>query len=226
MSNTTASSRERILRQGLLMVSRSGLSGVTLGVLAESAGMSKSGLFAHFGSKDEVQISLLRYTAQVADEHVIRPAMSAAEGLPRLEALIQNWLGWTAKAGLGGGCPVAAGMFELDDVDGPARDEVLMMERRWRTLLAELVRQAIEHGHLRRDLDVDQFVWELCGLYLSHHASSRFVRDPRADDRARIAVHGLISRARAAGATPKRSLMRGHSKFRPRQKPAGDNARS
>jgi AcrR family transcriptional regulator len=213
MSSTTVSSRERILRQGLLIVSRSGLSGVTLGLLAESAGMSKSGLFAHFGSKEEVQISLLRYTAQVAEEHVIKPAMSADQGLPRLEALIQNWLGWTAKAGLGGGCPVAAGMFELDDVDGPARDEVLVMESRWRTLLAELVRQAIEHGHMRRDLDVDQFVWELCGIYLSHHAAARFVRDPRADDRAQTAVHGLISRARVTAATSKRSGMRKHSKF-------------
>src|ERR1700740_2053070 len=84
----------------------------------ERTGMSKSGLFAHFGSKEEVQIGLLEHTARIAAEHVVAPAMRASEGLPRLKALIRNWLGWTTRAGLAGGCPVAAGMFELDDNDG------------------------------------------------------------------------------------------------------------
>ena len=185
-------------------MSKSGLSGVTLGPLADHAGMSKSGLFAHFGSKEDVQIGLLHYTGEVATEQVVIPAMRVAEGLPRLEALVENWLGWTAKAGLPGGCPVAAGMFELDDAEGPVRDKVLMMERHWRDLLKQLVQQAVERGHLRRNLDADQFVWELCGIYLSHHASLRFVRDESADDRARTAFQALVSRASAAVAKPKK----------------------
>jgi hypothetical protein len=89
-------------------------------------------------------------------------------------------------------------MFEYDDVEGPVRDEALALERRWRALLASLVRQAIDRGELRPDLDVDQFVWELCGIYLSHHASLRFVKDVAADRRARLAVDALIERARAS----------------------------
>ena len=177
------------------MMSSSGLSGVTLGVLADRAGMSKSGLFAHFRSKEELQIDLLQRAAQVAADYVIKPALCAKEGLPRLDALVENWFGWTAKAGLTGGCPVAAGMFELDDVEGPVRQHVLAMEKHWRNLLKQLVCEAMNQGHFRPDLDADQFIWELCGIYLSHHASFRFVRDPQADSRARIAWQALKERA-------------------------------
>ena len=169
---------------------------MTLGLLAEDAGVSKSGLFAHFGSKEELQIGLFDRGAQVAREHVVVPAMQAAEGLPRLEALVNRWFGWTSRAGLSGGCPVAAGLFELDDADGPVRQHVLALESQWRKLLTQLVHGAIGCGHLRADLDVEQFIWELCGIYLSHHASFRFLRDPQADRRARTALEGLLERSR------------------------------
>jgi AcrR family transcriptional regulator len=159
--------------------------------------MSKSGLFAHFRSKDEIQIALLGHTAEVANRQVVLPAMQAPEGLPRLKALIDNWLGWSTKADLRGGCPVAAAMFELDDSEGAVREKVVEMEAHWRGLLTRLVKEAMQLGHLRRDLDVDQFVWELCGIYLSHHASRRFLRDARSDRRADIAVAALLNRAHA-----------------------------
>src|SRR5215469_213902 len=191
----SSATRERILQHGLMLLSQAGLQGVTLGVLAERVGMSKSGLFAHFRSIEEVQISLLRHTAAVAERHVVAPAMREEEGLARLEALVRNWLGWSGRAGLGGGCPIAASMFEHDDVEGPVRDEALALERHWRELLASLVKQTIARGEFSAGLDVDQFVWELCGIYLSHHASLRFVRDPAADRRARIAFADLVERA-------------------------------
>ena len=178
------------------MMSESGLAGVTLGVLAEQVGMSKSGVFAHFRSKDEVQVALLDRMVAVAAEHVVEPALAEAEGLPRLEALVARWLGWSTRAGLRGGCPVAAALFELDDTEGPVRDKVAAMEAEWRGLLGGLVRRAVELGHLRGDLDPDQFVWELCGIYLSHHASRRFLRDPTADSRAGVAFRALLDRAR------------------------------
>jgi hypothetical protein len=124
--------------------------------------------------------------------------MSAPPGLPRLRALVENWLGWTTRAGLRGGCPVAAALFELDDVETEARGEVLAMEARWRGLLSQLTQEAIGAGDLRSDLDVPQFVWELCGIYLSHHASHRFLRDADAGARAAVALDALIERARPA----------------------------
>ncbi len=198
MMNLKGITRDRILQQGLDLMSTVGLGKVTLGLLAEQTGMSKSGLFAHFGSKEELQIGLLEQTSRVARPIVIEPAMRVAEGLSRLEAVVYNWLGWTTKAGLAGGCPVAAGMFELDDLDTPVRERLLIMEREWRGVLAGLTEKAIQRGELRADIDVEQFVWELCGIYLSHHASLRFVRDSKADYRAHRAFHALIERSRAS----------------------------
>ena len=192
---TATSTHERILRQGMALMSQAGLAGVTLGVLAEQVGMSKSGLFAHFRSKEDVQIGLLRHTAQFVQAQVVQPALRADEGLPRLQALVRNWFGWAQRAGLPGGCPVAAGFFEFDDVEGAVREEILAMESQWRGLLTNLVRQAIERGHLRRDLDVEQFVWELCGIYLAHHAAHRFLRAADADRRAQTAFAALLARA-------------------------------
>ena len=195
MSAKSAATRQRILQHGLAVMSRDGLAGVTLGHLAEQVGMSKSGLFAHFGSKEDVQVGLLDHSARVAAPVVVGPAMREPEGLPRLEALVRNWLGWAARAGLPGGCPVAAAMFELDDLDGPVRDKVVAMEAEWRGLLGGLVRDAIRLGHLDVGLGVEQFVWELCGIYLSHHASQRFLRHPDADARAATAFRALLDRA-------------------------------
>jgi AcrR family transcriptional regulator len=195
MRQAAVSTRERILHQGLTLMSQAGLSGVTLGVLADQVGMSKSGLFAHFHSKDEVQVGLLQYMAEFAAARVVAPAMQLEEGLPRLRALVTNWFGWAQRAGLPGGCPVAAGLFEFDDIEGPVRDKIVQMESDWRELLLAILEQAVDRGHLRRDLDRDQFVWELCGIYLSHHAAHRFLRSKDADQRARIAFEALLERA-------------------------------
>ena len=191
--------RERLLDAGLALMSRDGMAGVTLGVLADQVGMSKSGVFAHFRSKDEVQIGLLEQMARVAAPIVIEPAMAEPEGLPRLEALVRNWFGWATRAGLPGGCPAAAAMFELDDVEGPVRDKVVALEAEWRSLLEGLTRRAVELGHLRADLDVVQFVWELCGIYLAHHTSQRFLRRPDADDRAHTAFRALVAGSKPEG---------------------------
>jgi AcrR family transcriptional regulator len=192
------STRERILDQGLALASQSGLEGVTLGLLASQVGMSKSGLFAHFRSKEAVQISLLEHSKKYARATVVEPAMKEALGLPRLRALATNWFGWAQRAGLPGGCPVAAGMFEYDDVEGRLRDKVKQMEAEWRGLLGSLVIEAIQQGHFRRDLDVNQFVWELCGIYLMHHAAARFLRSPDADRCAQTAFEAMLQRAQAA----------------------------
>jgi AcrR family transcriptional regulator len=195
MPNPETSTRDRILHQGLALMSQSGLGGVTLGVLAEQVGMSKSGLFAHFRSKEDVQIELLSHMAEFAAAHVIEPSMKAGEGLPRLRALVRSWFGWAQRAGLPGGCPVAAGLFEFDDVEGRVRNKILEMEGQWRRLLTDLVQRAVDLGHLRRDLDIDQFVWELCGIYLGHHAAHRFLRAADADSRAQVAFKALVDRA-------------------------------
>jgi AcrR family transcriptional regulator len=198
------STRERILEGGLALMSQAGLGGVTLGILAEQVGMSKSGLFAHFKSKDEVQIALLDYTAHHVRAHIIEPALKEPEGLPRLRALVHTWFGWAPRSGLPGGCPVAAGMFEFDDIESPVRDKIAALEVEWRMLLCGLVQRAVELGHLQADVDVEQFVWELGGIYLAHHTAQRFRRSPESDRRAATAFDALVARA-PPGARPRKT---------------------
>lgn len=195
MMTKAGTTRSRLLAVGLDAVSVEGIGGLTLGRLADAAGLSKSGLFAHFRSKEQLQIDLLDEMVRVANQHVVAPAFAAPEGLPRLKALVSNWLGWSTRAGLRGGCPIAAALFELDDLDGEVRAHVTLLEGRWRNLLADLTRQAVTRGELSHDLDIDQFVWELCGVYLSHHASRRFLRDPAANLRAETAFAALLERS-------------------------------
>ncbi|HEX3971936.1 MAG TPA: TetR family transcriptional regulator [Stellaceae bacterium] len=192
---TGKDTKARLLEAGLDMLSQYGLSGLSLGRVAEATGLSKSGLFAHIRSKDQLEIALLDAGTELARGTVVAPAMQAAPGLARLRALIDGWLGWSTSAGLSGGCPVAAALFELDDRPGPVRDHVAMLEERWRSLLTDLTMEAAARNELRQDLDVAQFVWELCGIYLSHHTASRFLHDPLAGQRAHRAVDELIERA-------------------------------
>jgi AcrR family transcriptional regulator len=189
--------RSRLLALGLDALSAEGLAGVTLGRLAADANMSKSGLFAHFRSKEQLQLELIEEAVRLANTEVVMPAMNAPEGLPRLRALVDRWIGWSGRAGLRGGCPIAAAVFELDDSVGVVRDRVAELEARWRSLLRALTCEAVKRKHLGSDLDPDQFTWELTGIYLAHHASSRFNRDPRARERAMTAFTALLRRAGA-----------------------------
>ena len=191
------STKDRILAQGVDLLSESGFAQVTVGLLAQRTGMSKSGLFAHFGSKEEVQLGLMEETVRLSSTCFVEPAMQKAPGLSRLRALVYGWLGWTARAGLRGGCPIAAGLFELDDVDesDPVRQRLLSTEEQWRKLLVTTTAEAVASGELAADLDLDQFVWELCGIYLNHHVSERFLHDPAAMTRAQSAFEALVERS-------------------------------
>jgi AcrR family transcriptional regulator len=195
MSKKQANTSEKLLDFGVRLMSQEGLSGVTLGRLAQHAGISKSGVFAHFSSKADVELALLDYVGKFSTPRVLDPTFREPPGLPRFHALVRNWFGWAGRAGLPGGCPIAAAMFELDDVESPVRDKVVEMEEQWRGILETIVSEAVQLGELRADLDVEQFVWELCGIYLSHHVSSRFNRHPKADERAQVAVNALLARA-------------------------------
>ena len=180
--------------RGLEIVSERGLGGVSLGGLADRAGMSKSGLFAHFRSKEELQVELLRAVEAALRREVVEPVLDVPEGLPRLRALVGRWLGWAARSGLPGGCPLYAAAFELDDAEeGPVRDFLMQSKGEWSGMLEGLVREAVELGQLGEDLDAVQFVWQLEGIYLSHHVSQRLMRDPEADARALTAFDELVA---------------------------------
>ncbi len=194
--------KDRILAHGVDLLSRDGLAGVTLGALAERTGMSKSGLFAHFESKEDVQLQLLAEAVRLARLTFVDAAMARPAGLARLRALFEGWLNWSEKAGLSGGCPATAALFELDDagVDDPVRKRLVEMEQARRTFLGDVVRDAVTRGDLRADVDAEQFAWELSGIFLVYHTSHRLLRDPDATRRATTAFDSLVTRS--SGRTP------------------------
>lgn len=188
--------RAAILDQALALTSVEGLSGLTIGTLAEATGMSKSGLFAHFGSKEQLQQAVIERAAELFGETVVRPALARPAGLPRLEALFANWLAWTERHDLPGGCPFQIAAMEVDDKPGPVRDAVAGSMDRLRGTLIGAVRRAVEAGHLRADLDVEQFVFGLIGIYHAYNHMNRLLRHPRAAAQAEVAFRNLVDQSR------------------------------
>ena len=184
--------RQAILDEALALASQVGVSGLSIGALADKAGMSKSGLFAHFGSKEELQVAVLREGQQRFVDTVVKPALKQPRGIARLRAILANWLDWTQRANLPGGCPMNAAANEFDDQPGAVRDCVEAGLADGRRLLANAVRMAIETGELRPDTDVEQFVFEFTGITLVNMQSKRLFNDKDANRRALDAFERLV----------------------------------
>lgn len=184
--------RQTILDEAFSLASCIGVGGLSIGVLAERTKMSKSGLFAHFGSKEELQLAVLRESQRRFGEVVLRPALRQPRGLARLRAMLVNWLDWTRSANLPGGCVINAAAAEFDDQPGALRDEVRNALLALRRSLGEIVAKAIETGELRPDTDIEQFVFELNGIYQATQQNRRLFNDPDADRRALAAFDRLV----------------------------------
>jgi AcrR family transcriptional regulator len=189
--------RDAILDRALRMASELGLEGLTIGRLADELQLSKSGLFAHFSSKENLQVRTLDRAAERFAEVVVRPALEAPAGEPRLRALFEGWLEWPRRVKQPGGCIFAAAAAELDDRPGPARDRLVELQREWLATIERVVRRAQEVGHFRKDLDPAQLAFELHGIGLAWNLQARLLRDPRARARAVAAFERLVVGARA-----------------------------
>jgi AcrR family transcriptional regulator len=196
--------REAILAHALGLATRIGFEGLTIGRLADALQMSKSGLFAHFRSKEGLQLEILRFAGARMVETVVKPAFAVERGEPRVRALFDRWLAWEQSPDLPGGCPFMAASFELDDRPGPVRDFVVQNLRDWIDTLTGAARIAVQEGHFRVDLDCDQFAYDCQGIGLSFVHASRLMRDPRARARATAAFESLVQAARAPSYTGRR----------------------
>ena len=188
--------KRAILERASQLASRIGLEALTIGRLAKETGLSKSGLFAHFGAKETLQIEVLEFTALDYRDKVVRPAFQEAAGEPRIVALFEHWLAWVKANALEGGCLFIQSATEFDDQPGAVRDCLEMWQRRWLEGLAEAARRAIDAGHFKPDLDCDGFAFEYYALLLGYHNSQRMLRDPRAEDFVRRAIDDLLARCR------------------------------
>jgi AcrR family transcriptional regulator len=188
--------RRAILDRGARLATKTGLEALTIGRLARETGMSKSGLFAHFGSKEDLQLAVLKHAAAMFFDEVVRPGLAADPGIPRLTQLVERWLRWSEQH-FDGSCPFVQASAEFDDRPGRIHDLVAKVQRGWHTGLAGGARSAMDRGEFRTDCDPEQFAFEFYALILGYHHAARLTRDPAAEERLRAAVGALIDRHRA-----------------------------
>jgi AcrR family transcriptional regulator len=209
--------RAAILEAALAIARRDGMEGLTIGLLAERLGMSKSGVFAHFGSREDLQLAVLEEYAARFVERVLRPAVRSSRGLPRVRAIVDRWLGLLAEE-LEAGCILVGGASEYDDRPGPLHDALAAIISSWKIELVRALEQAKTCGHLRRDVDVEQMVFEIYGLMLMLHQDARLLHGKDSVRRARWGLQRILDDARTgtwdAG---------GRRKIAPRQKAVKTN---
>ena len=195
--------RAAILDSALSLASQMGLEGLSIGALAEVAGMSKSGVFAHFGSREELQIAVIREYHRRFEEEVFLPAIREVRGLPRLHAMFEHWVR-RVSVEIDSGCIYISGAVEFDDRPGPVRDALVGMVRTWHDALERSIRIAIEDGQLKPDTDAQQMLFEMHGLILALHHDARLMRVPGAPQRARLAFERMVNLNLADGARKSR----------------------
>ena len=182
-----------IVDAALRMAAQVGLEGLSIGSLAEAMGMSKSGVFAHFGSRDELQISVVREYYARFEAQVFQPAMMQPRGLPRVRALFEHWMRFTS-AELDSGCIFISGAVEFDDRPGPVRDALAEAVGAWIDAMTRAVAQAGEQGHLLASADPRQISFEIHALILALHYEARFMRRPGSMERAVQGFHHILAR--------------------------------
>jgi AcrR family transcriptional regulator len=187
--------RQAVLDQAVDIARRVGLSGLTIGSLAEQTQLSKSGLFGHFHSKEELQLQVLERARMRFEEEVGRPAVRAPRGEPRVRELFDRWVQWDKHPG---GCPFVAAAVEFDDQPGAVRDRVVRAQRDLFDMVATVFRTGVTEGHVLTDADPEQFAQDFLGVILAHHHADRLLGDGQAEARARRALEALIAAARIA----------------------------
>ena len=192
--------RNAILEAALSQASKVGLTGLSIGGLARDVGMSKSGLFAHFGSKEGLQSATLQLGGVHFIDEVVRPMLRLPRGEPRVRALFENWLDWAENKDREGGCVFVASTSELDDRPGPVRDLLLGLIGDWLRTMSRAASIAIEEGHFKAELDPNQFAFEMHSFMLAYNVQARLFHNPRARSRASRSFEELLERAQRASA--------------------------
>jgi AcrR family transcriptional regulator len=191
-------SRTAILRTAANLATVSGLEGLSIGQLADHVGMSKSGLYAHFGSKQELQLATIETAQEIFDREVIAPALAVREGLPRLLELCERFLSHVERNVFPGGCFFASAAAELDTRPGPVQDRVAGVLAGWTELVLGALREAQTNGDVEREVDLDQLAFELTALLQQANNMWVLQEDPRVFGWARRAVEKLVDQARPA----------------------------
>lgn len=189
--------KEKILEKAADLASICGLEDISIGKLAEATGLSKSGLFAHFNSKENLQAQVIKRVGDMFTEQVLRPAFNEPRGIPRVRALFDSWRDWIDGDSLPGGCVMIASATEFDDRPGAVRDEIAGMMKMLLNLLTRTAQIAIDEGHFRDDSDPRQFAFEFESIVHGYNLLWRLLRDPTARERSDAALERLLSSYKA-----------------------------
>jgi len=165
-----------ILDAALHLAGRDGLEGLTIGLIAERMSMSKSGVFAHFESRESLQIEVIQEYNRRFKQFVFDPSMKQARGLPRLEMMLDLWINLSISE-LTTGCIYISGAIELDDRPGPVRDELVQIVQNWRSALKRAIQQSIEEGHLRKNCDPRLMLFAIYSAILGLQHDARFLKE-------------------------------------------------
>ncbi|XDD46618.1 TetR/AcrR family transcriptional regulator [Leptospira sp. WS39.C2] len=183
-----------ILDRAVQIASVHGLEGLTIGSLAEELGMSKSGLFAKFSSKENLQIDVLRKGSELFRRFVLYPTLKTKPGISRIRNAFANWLDWSNRSDLPGGCLFLASSSEFDDKPGVVRDHLRKIQISWHSSLKQFVEEAKQSGELDSETNVEQMVQEIWGLVLSFHFYNRLLDDKSSEKRTKQCFNDLIKR--------------------------------
>lgn len=184
--------RAAILEVALQIASRDGLEGLTIGLLADQMHMSKSGVFAHFGSREDLQMEVVKLYHANFEQEVFYPSLQEQRGLPRLEAMFKRWVD-RVSVEIASGCIYISGAVEYDDRPGELREQLSSMVTTWQDALLRAVGQAIACQDLKADTDPGQLVFEMYGLILALHHDARFLKIPGSFKRAQNGFQRLIA---------------------------------
>jgi AcrR family transcriptional regulator len=186
------STRETILERAVADASLRGLNALTIGTLAAELDMSKSGLFAHFGSKEALQRATVQETIRLFTDQCVLPALALPPGKTQIRSLFRNWIAWSLDEQRPGGCPMAGAAFDMDGQPGEVRDLVADGFRRWAAALKDVIEKA-KRVDLDPNVDADTLILQIFGLYFSHHLYRWLLDDRTATERTFAAFENVLS---------------------------------
>ena len=181
-----------ILSQGLEMASQVGLECITIGLLAKETSLSKSGLFAHFKSKENLQLEILKYAAEDFTKNVILPALEVKAGILRINSFVNNWIDWSGK--ITGGCIFVTAGIEYSDRPGKVRNLLLQQQEQWIDTVKRIALSAVKAGDFKQDIDVEQFAFDLYSMLLGFHYYHKLLNDKKIIMRQKLALEQLLSK--------------------------------
>ena len=182
-----------IVDAALGLATHIGLEGLSIGALADVTGMSKSGVFAHFGSREELQISVIREYHNRFEQEVFYPAMSSPRGVARLRPMFDNWMTRTTIE-IDSGCIYISGAIEFGDRTGLVRDALVSSVMTWHAAMKRAIEHCKELGQLRDEVSPEQMLFEIHGLILALHYEARFLQTPGSIDRAITGFNNILAR--------------------------------